>query len=173
MEIGFTMMDNNGGVMNSGNINAGCTDGNFSMKMDTRGFTPEVMDIFSTSTELVGSFLNYPNIFNNEMNMFTSPFEMTGGEFNIQSNNDKQDDIRVRVYNRQYEGNERITVPARRDSFDAAKIAFTFEVTKDGSTKRFRGVEWHSTNFGVIRSETYDDNDNLVNTTLLTSIREK
>lgn len=173
MQVSFTMMNNDGSVMDAGNIDADCMDGNFRMKMSSRALTPEVMNILSTSTELVSNFLDYPNIFNTDMDPFASPFVMTGGDFTIQSNNDKKDDIRVGVRNRQYEGNERIYVPARRDSFDAAKVTFDFEVTENGSTKQYKGIEWYSTNFGIIRSETYDNNNTLLNTTLLTTIKEK
>lgn len=172
-EIGFTMTNSMGTVINTGNIDATCTDGNFRMEMKSKAMSPEVMNILSTSTELVSNFLDYPNIFNTSMTPFDSPFSMTDGQFTIKSDNDRKDDITVRVYSRQYEGNERIDTPARRDSFDAAKVTFNFEVTKNGQTMRYKGKEWYSSRFGIIRSETYDNNDNLLNTTVLTGIRAK
>lgn len=173
MEIGFTMANSNGTVINTGNIDASCMDGTFRMKMNSKALTPEVMNILSTNTELVSNFLDYPNIFNNDTYPFESPFTMTDGEFSIKSNNDSRDEIRVRVYNRQYEGNEKITTSARRDSFDAAKVTFSFEVTQDGRTMRYKGKEWYSSGFGIIRSETYDNNDNLLYTTMLTNMMSK
>ena len=172
MEVGFSIMNNDDMVMDQGIIDASCTDGTFRMKMRTMALTPEIMDILSTSTELVGNFLDYPNIFNDATDPFTSPFTMSGGDFTIQSKDDNKNDIRVRVYNRQYEGNEKIFVPARRDSFDAAKVTFTFEVTKNGNTTRYKGKEWYSNNHGIIRSETYSEDDMLINKSLLTSISE-
>ena len=172
MQIGFVVTDNNGAAIDDGNIDARCDDGTFSMRMINRGMTQDVMDALSGGTELVGNFLDYPNIFNDEY-PFEKPFQMTNGDFTIQSKNDKKEWIRVRVHNRQYTGNEKITVPAKAEPFNAAKTTFDFEVIKEGNTMRYRGVEWYAENASIVRSETYDSNNNLVNYTVLTTFTNK
>lgn len=172
MQIGFVITDDKGSVIDDGYLDASCLDGNFSMKMVNRGITPEVMSALSKDTELVGDYLDYPNIFDDDY-PFESPFQMTGGEFTVQSKADKKDWVRVRVYNRQYVANEKITTPARVEPFHSAKVTFDFEVTKDKVTTQYKGVEWYAVNAGIVRSETYDSNDKLVNKTVLTTLKEK
>lgn len=170
MEIGFTMMDGNNNTISNANIDASCNDGMFSMKMVNKGYSPEIIRAMTTNTELVGYFLDYPNVFNNDP-FNDSPFSMEGGEFTIEDNSDKKDKVNVRVYNRQLEGTERIITPARNDSFDAYKITFDYDVNYSGETVKLKGIEWYAPNYGIVRSETYDKDGNLVNKTVLSDMR--
>jgi len=171
MEIKFVMTDKDGAAIDEGTLNASCMDGNFQLKMVNHGITPEIMDYLTTNTEVVGDFLDYPDPFN-DIYPFDSPFEMDGGSYTLQSKADKKDWASVRVYNRSYEKNEPITVPAKTTPFNAAKVTFTFEVTKDKDTKQYKGVEWYVPNAGIVRTETYDMNDNLLNYTVLSELRD-
>lgn len=170
MQIAFVMTDGEGQVIDNGNLEAYCDYGTFYMKMTNNVLTADVINILSSDTELVGDFLDYPNVFNE--NIFDeSPFQMSGGSFMIKSKSNKKDFVNVVVYNRQYVGTEKITTPARTEPFHAAKITFEFEVTRDRKTKRYKGIEWCAMNAGIIRSETYDNNNNLLTKTLLTNMQ--
>lgn len=171
MQIGFTMMDNNDVVVSNATIDANCTNGMFNMRMVSQGYSPAFIRAMSTNTELIGYFLNYPNVFNTDPLINNSPFAMDGGEFTIEDKNTSRDNINVRVYNRQLEGNERVITPARNDSFDAYKISFNFDVRTDGQTTTLKGIEWYSPRYGIVKSETYDDNGNLINRTELSGMR--
>lgn len=171
MQVGFTLMDSNDNVVSNANIDASCNDGNFNMKMVNRGYSPEVVKAMTTNTELMGYFLNYPNVFNDDP-FDANPFSMDGGEFTIEETGDKKDRVHVRVYNRQLEGTERIITPARNDSFNSYKITFNFDVTRNKETVTLKGIEWYSPRYGIVRSETYDNNNNLINKTELSSMRE-
>ncbi|MCD7901213.1 MAG: hypothetical protein LUH22_15500 [Bacteroides sp.] len=170
MEIGFTLMDNDDTAVSNANIEASCNNGVFNLKMVSKGYAPEMVRAMTTNTELIGYFLNYPNVFNSDP-FSNSPFAMDGGEFTIEDNSDRKDKVRVRVYNRQLEGQERVITPARNDSFNAYKITFNFDVTIDGETLELKGKEWYAPNYGIVRSETYDKNDNLINKTELSTLR--
>lgn len=172
MEIGFTLMDGNDNAVSTATIDASCMDGNFRMKMVSRGYSPDVVRAMTTNTELIGYFLNYPNIFNDNSLINNSPFSMDGGEYTIEDNSDKRENVRVRVFNRQLEGREDVFTPARRDSFSAYKISFSFDVITGGETVTLRGIQWYSPNYGIVRSETLDGNGNLINKTELSSIHE-
>jgi len=172
MMINFTMTDKNGVAIDEGKLNANCMDGAFQLKMTNMGMTSEIMSNLTTDTELVGDFLDYPNPFDDSY-VFDSPFQMDGGSYTLQSKNDKKDWASVRVYNRQYEKNEDVTVPAKATPFHAAKVTFVFEVTKDKNTTKYRGVEWYAPNAGIVRSETYDANNNLINYTVLSQLTDK
>ncbi len=171
MEVGFTMMDSFDNVISTATINASCSDDLFSLRMVNKAYSPEVVKALTNNTELVGYFLDYPNTFNSDPLNFTS-FGMDGGEFTIEDNSDRKERVNVRVYNRQVEKNERVITPARHDSFDAYKIIFDFDVTKDKQTTQYKGVEWYAPNYGIVRSETYDSNMNLLTRTELTTLRE-
>lgn len=172
-DIGFTMADRNNNVISTANIEARCNNGTFTMRMVNRGYSPEVVRALTNNTELIGYFLNYPNTINANNFMLTnnSPFAMDGGEFTIEDNSDNRDRVNVRVYNRQHEGNESVVTPARRDSFNASKVSFNFDVTTNGNTTTYKGIEWHAPNHGIVRSETYDNNNNLLTRTELSEMR--
>lgn len=170
-QIGFTLMDGSNTAVSNANIDASCSNGIFNMRMVSRGHSPEVVRAMTTNTELIGYFLNYPNTINTDP-FDNSPFVMDGGEFTIEDNSDRRENVRVRVYNRQLEGRENIITPARNDSFNAYKITFSFDVTSGGQTTQLRGIEWYAPAFGIVRSETYDNNGNLINKTELASIHE-
>lgn len=170
-DIGFTMFDNFNNVVSTASISTSCNDDMFSLRMVNRGYSPEVVKAMTNNTELIGYFLDYPNIFNNDL-FSSSPFTMGGGEFTIEDNSDKKDKVNVKVYNRKLERSEKVSTPARSDSFDAYKITFDFDVTEDKKTTEYKGVEWYAPKYGIIRSETYDKNKNLLTKTELTTLRE-
>jgi len=170
IQLGFVMTDSKGVTVDQGNMDAYCEDGSFFMKMTNRTISPDVINALSTNTELIGDFLDYPDTSNDEY-PFDNVFKMSGGEFTIQSKADKKEFIRVRVYNRQYEGEEDIITPAKK--FHASKISFDFEVIKDKNTVRYKGIEWYAMNAGIVRSETRDSNNNLINYTELTTLKDK
>jgi len=170
MTIGFTMSDSLNNVIDNGNIEASCSDGNFYLKMVNRAMSPEVMEMLGKDTELVGNFLDYPDTFN-EIDPFDGDFATDAGEYTLQSKTDKKNRMTVRVYNREFEKNEKITTPA--GTFDAAKITFGFDCIKDGKTQSHKGVEWYAPGAGIVRSETYDKNNNLENYTVLTTLQDK
>ncbi len=169
MAINFMLTNRQGKVIDSGSIDARCDGTSFYMQMKNRNMSPEVTSILSTDTELVGDFLDYPDVFGN-MEPGGTTFKMSGGEFTIKDKNgDKKALTNVRVYGRKYTGNETITTKA--GVFNAAKITFNFEVTgSDKKTVTYTGNEWYAPNAGIVRSETYNGKA-LVNYTVLTEIK--
>ncbi len=171
LQISFTMTDQNNKTIDQGNLDTRCDDGVFYLKMVNKTMSPDLMDILSTDTELVSDFLDYPNTFNDDFTYDNSPFDMEAGEFSIQSKGDKSHPVKVRVFNRQYQGNEDIKTPVK--TFNASKITFYFEVTKNKVTTLYKGIEWYATNAGIVRSETRDSKNNLVNYTEITTLKDK
>ncbi|WP_029904352.1 hypothetical protein [Prevotella sp. 10(H)] len=172
MQIGFTMTGKDGSTIDTGTMNASCMDGSFRMNMINRGMTSDIMNAMTTDTELVGDFLDYPNVFNEDNEPMESPFTMDGGQFLVQSKSDKKEWVKVNIYNRQYVGDENITTPAKSAPFHAAKVTFDFDVTKDGKTTTYKGTEWYAMNSGVVRAETYDKDGNMMTSTILTTLKD-
>jgi len=170
MQVEVVMTDKNNSVIDNGTLNASCMDGDFQLSLVNRALTPDIVNILSTDTELVGDFLDYPNTLATGF-VGDRVFQMDGGNYTIQDKSDKKELTRVRVYNRQYEKNESVTVPG--GTFDASKISFMFEVTKDKKTVTYKGTEWFAPGAGIVKSETYDNNGNLLNYTTLTTLTAK
>ena len=170
VEIGFTMTDDKNNVIDRGAIEAHCDEGNnFYLNMKNRSFSPEVMDILGTNTALIGNFLDYPNVFNDDY-PYASNMPMSDGGFNIKSE-DTNAYVNVRVYGRNYEKTEKITTPA--ETFDAAKISFYFDVTTNKETETYKGIEWIAKFAGIVRSETYDSKGKLQNYTVLAEKKDE
>ncbi len=167
--IAVSLTDYQDRSIDQGKLETRCDDGNFYMRLETTANNPNIMKLLAGNTELVGSYLNYPNIFGNNF-LNNTNFDMEPGEFTVKSKEDGDNYIRVNVYNRRYEKSENITTPA--GNFDASKVSFNYDVYnhKDKTTTKFKGIEWLSSGAGVVRSETYDENDNLLNYTVLSTM---
>lgn len=166
-EITFTVNDVLGEVVNQGEMNAYCTNGDFYMKTVSNPQDMDITRMISSNVNLLGSFLDYPDTFNDFP--FTGDFKMDGAEFTIEPKGDRKDFVRVRVYNRSYDKNEKVTTPA--GTFDASKISYNVEVydNENKESKTFKNVEWYALGHGIVRSEAYGENDQLVNYTILSS----
>ena len=137
------------------------------MKQAYSPMCPELMNTLSMNTELLGDFMDYPDTYNDDYPL-VSGFKKDGGQLILQSKDNKDALVKVRIFNRQHQSNEKITTPA--NTFNASKIAFDFEVTKDNKTTHYKGVEWYAKDAGIVRSETRDENNNLLNYTELATL---
>ncbi len=164
--IVFKITNSKGRLIDSGNLNARCDDGIFYMTMTNRILSPDAIKMLEKDTELVGDFLDYPDSFGD---LNGGNFKMSGGQFTIQSKKDKKIFAHIDVFGRRYEKNEKITTPA--GTFDAAKVTFNFTITKNKKKTVYKGVEWYAVNAGIVRSETYDENGNLQNYSVLTILK--
>lgn len=170
LDVNFTMADRNGSAISDGRLDANCYNGNFAIRMVTNIEDPAVMDILSNNTEMIANFLDYPNTFDTDNPFLPNSLTETS-DFYISSKNDNHDNIRVKILNRQFVKDEKISTPV--GEFDATKMSFDFETTKSGNTTRYKGVEWYAPNAGVVRSETYDNNNNLLNYTVITTLKDR
>jgi len=169
-DIAFRTVDMSGNVLDQGSMEARCDDGNFYLKQLNRTVIPDIQSLVFENIELMGNFLDYPDTFGGPY-PFDNTFEMDGAEFTVKN---KTDDtfMRIRVYNRDYEKNEKIKTPA--GEFDAAKISYMVEVYDSATrnSKEYKGVEWYALGSGIVRSEIYDMNGALQSYNVLTDMSE-
>ncbi len=171
-DMNFTVVDAKGKTMDQGKIVLSCQDGVFYMNMSHRYLLPEeTLKMLSSSSEFVADYLDYPNTFA-EGTPEDQTFAMDDAQYTLTSKTDKKDFLRVSVRNRKYEKSERITTPA--GTFNAAKVTFIFEVYthKTKTTVQYKGIEWYSTKVGIVRSETRDAKGNLLNYTVIDSLKK-
>ena len=168
LDLGFTMIDPTGKLLDEGSLEAYYEGGNFYLKMNNRTISPEVMRYLSAENELVGDFLDYPNPMGVE-GTTTPVFAMNGGDFTVRSKENKREFVRVHNFERELEGRETITTPA--GTFEAFKVASNVEVTCEGKTERLRQIEWYAPQAGIVRAEVYNG-DALMNYTVLAEIRK-
>ncbi len=168
--INFQMTDKTGNVIDQGQLETNCDDDNFRMKLVSKADSPAVIRMLASNTELVGNYLDYPNVFSSFPG--DDMFSMEPGEFTVYSKEDKKDFVKVNIRNRQYEKSEKVNTPA--GEFDASKISFMYDVYDNSNkeTTTFKGVEWLSSGAGIVRSETYDKDNNLLNYTVLTTLKD-
>lgn len=169
LDINYVMADASGNTVNSGTLSAQYTNGNFYLDMKSHALSPTIGQYISMTTELSGDFLDYPNLFTGA-DIIPQEFSMDGGNFTIKSPDSKKVIASVDVYNREIEKTEKITTPA--GTFDATKISFMVDVVDNGVKKTYHGNEWYSVGSGIVRSEIYDRDKNLLDYTVLTSISE-
>jgi len=168
--VGCDITDAQGYTIDKGKIEANCVNGSVFLKMKSEAVASEFFDILGCNTQLVGNFLDYPNAFADN-SLFNDTFSTEPGEYTVESKADKKDKMTVRVYDRQYQKNEKITTPA--GTFDASKITFMFDSTKDKKVQTHKGVEWYAEGAGIVRSETYDKSGKLESYTVLTNLQAK
>jgi len=169
VQIDFVMVDADGNQIDQGNIEAYYQDGSFYLKMsNSMAMLPDVTKYLSLENELVADFLDYPNpMGTNDLQNWEPVFAMDGGDFTIYSKANKKDFVRIHDYNRQYVGDEDIQTPA--GNFHAYKVTYDADITCEGKTTTYQGVEWFAPGAGIVRSEIYKDK-NLQNYTVLSSL---
>lgn len=171
-EIAYSVKDTMGNIVNAGTIENTCEDGDIFIKTTSKAEMGDVTRMLSSNINLLGSYLDYPNTYD-PMNPFDGSFNQGEADLTLKLKDKSMKPVRVRIYDRNFEKNEPITTPA--GTFDTSKISFMVEVYdgNDKTTKKYKTVEWYSLGKGFIRSESYDDNNQLTNYTVLTAMNEK
>lgn len=167
IEIGYTALDNLNNIIDRGDLDALYFEGDLFLQMPNRVMSSDIIETLGSNTMLVGNYMDYPDGFDSP---FDGNFEMPVGEYTIRSKNGKRENLRVRIYDRKHEGKEEITTPA--GTFDACKITFKFDCIKNNRINTHTGVEWYAKGAGIVRSETYNEDGELENYTVLTTLED-
>ncbi len=172
-ELVYMVKGPNENIQESGSYYARCSNGYFSLNLVNRGMVNNFTQELSSTTELVADYLDYPNTFGSDDYLgYNSTFEMDPGTIIIQSKTDKAEQARVSISNRRLDKSEKIQTPA--GEFHASRINFDVEVYDKGADTRtkYKGVEWYALGSGIVRTEIYDNNNNLLNYTVLTDVED-
>lgn len=170
-EIMYSVTDRNGQVVNAGKIENTCNNGNVHVRSTSQGANMNnIGQMLSANINLMGSTLDYPDTFS-AMPPFGNLFERSEAELTLKSER-KGDIARVKLYDRTYEKNDIVSTPAGQ--FNTTKTSYKVDVYDDNNNKQgtYRNVEWYSLGNGIVRAESYNDDDQLVNYTVLTAMND-
>lgn len=172
LEMGYVITDAQGKAVDRGEMNVRYSDGDLFFKMSERTDLPDMNNYLSMNTSLMGSFLDYPDTFRvgRPTGDPDSEFEMEAATFRVKDEGSRKTETTFQVYDREFEGLEKITTPA--GTFDSSKITFKVSNFENGQKRIYEGTEWYVIGLGIVRAEIYDQNKELKNYTVLTSVKE-
>lgn len=157
------MTDAQGNVIDEGTIDAYYDGEELQLNMSNRSETGDIGDYLSMNTKLTYDFLNYPD---DTIDYFTldnsEPFRFDAADYTVQIGERPRDFMHIKISNRNYVGDEKITTPA--GDFSAKKSTFTLEVYNHDTRARdtYHGTEWYADGEGIVRTEIADGNGHLV-----------
>lgn len=158
------VQDAEGKIMGGIDYEVKCLDGNFFISMNSF-LNPEQMKAYEgMEVAIDGDFLELPSDLVAGMTLPDATIEV-----NIQSSGVQLMTMTIEIINRQVEKFESVTTPA--GTFECVKITYTTQ-TKMGADIPINvsgsGAEWLAKNTGMVKSEQYDDKENLMSYSLLT-----
>lgn len=171
INMNYTITNASGAAIDRGKTSAKYEDGAFFFNMSQLEYNmSDMMDYIGAETSLLGSFLDYPDTFSNNRS-FEGEFKMEGAEFTLKSKSNKEDFVTVSIRNRDFVRNEAVAVPL--GTLEASKITFEIEVYRnlDESITTYKANEWYKVDKGIIKTEIYDSNNNLINYTVLAEMK--
>lgn len=165
IDVNYIVEDSREKILDNGTVNSYCENGVF--YLDIMNHVSMLDGYYKRNNECIGDFLDYPNTFDPK-NTITNNFSLKGAQFVVKDKDTKQIIASIKIENRIYEKNEQINTPI--GNILAAKVNFSYEVTLEGITKIYRGIEWYAPQLSIVRSELYE-NEELTSFTLLSSKR--
>ena len=141
---------------------AECQNGVFYMDMLRYFDMNKLATQESLDMEIEGTYLPFPK------NM-TESSDLQDGEvaIHISSNGELFGTMTMKITNRKMIGKEKITTPV--GSFDCYKISHAHNSYFGNSTGNGTTTEWYAENIGVVKSESYNNQNVLISYTELTS----
>ena len=146
----YTFADAAGKTLNSGQMVARCSDGNFSMSMGDVATFPTALNMMNADVYMMGDLMNYPDAFSNPMNP---------------GDDDEFDDGTLRLYQKGNKNNR-----AEISVFDRVKYEMNIWTPKE--TIKGYGYEWYAPNIGIVRSEQYNNKKELQSYSVLERIKK-
>ncbi len=145
----YTFADNTGNVIDKGDVEAFCQNGEFFME-SLESFSNQFF-VSDSETDVASdnSVVNYPTIGTDSV--FFDDAYITFYDKGHRKN--------CRVSGREFVQNEEIVTPS--GTYDCAKIKYQLKSRSPKETVEGYGYEWYAPNVGVVKNEQYDNNNQL------------
>lgn len=166
VEAEYVFTNKNGTIIDKGEVEAFCEDGEFFMEMKEVLSNPSFVTTTNTAMAATDAVINYPNV-----SQGTSPDDVYLDDMtiNIYSKNNRKDRKNISIYDREYVTTEQVTTPA--GTFDCTKVKYRIKSRSPKETIEGYGYEWYAPNVGVVRAEEYNDNNALQYYSVLEEIK--
>ncbi len=168
VDANFTYSKADGTLINSGQMVARCQDGNFSMNMNHILSFPVAVTMKNADIYFMGDLMSYPDAFSDPTDPGTTS-NYTDGTVRIYDKNNKNNKAEISVTNREYVTTENVKTPA--GIFNATKVKYNMKIWTPQATIEGYGYEWYAPNVGIVRTEEYNDNNQLQSYSVLTNIK--
>lgn len=166
VEADYIFMNNSGTVIDKGELEAFCQDGEFFMDMKEVLSNPSFVSTVNTAVAATDAVINYPSVAHG-----ASPNDVYFDDvaINIYSKKNRKDRKNISIYDREYVKTEEVTTPA--GTFDCTKVKYKIKSRSPKETIEGYGYEWYAPNIGVVRSEQYNNNDVLQSYSVLEEVK--
>ncbi len=164
----FSYSKPTGKVLNSGKMVARCDNGTFSMNMSHILSYPDALNMKNADLYMMGDLMSYPDAFSAPDDP-SSLNEYSDGTIRISDKKNKDNRAEISVTNRTFVANEDVQTSA--GIFHATKVRYSIRIWTPKATIEGYGYEWYAPNTGIVRTEEYNDKDQLQSYSVLTSIK--
>ena len=165
----YTFANATGQTLTSGQMVARCNNGNFAMSMGHIPSYSLALNMISADVFMMGDLMNYPDAFSNSMNPGDSD-EFEDGTLRIYQKGDKNNRAEVSIFDRQFVSNESVNTPA--GTFYCTKVKYDMNIWTPQGTIKGYGYEWYAPNIGIVRTEQYNDKQELQSYSVLERIKK-
>lgn len=166
VEANYVFTDNKGTVVDRGDVDAFCQDGEFFIEMKEILNTPSFVTTVNSELAATDQVINYPNV---QQGAGDGDTYFDDVNVQIYSKKNRKDRKNISIYDREYVKTEAITTPA--GTFDCTKVKFKMKARSPKETIEGYGYEWYAPNVGVVRSEQYNNANALQSYTVLEKIK--
>lgn len=165
----YTFSNATGKALNSGQMLARCSDGNFSMSMSGAMPFPVAMDMLNADVYMMGDLMNYPNAMSNPMSPGDDG-EYEDATIRLYEKGNKDNRAEVTLSDREFVATESVDTPA--GPYYCTKVKYDIDIwTPKGKIEGY-GYEWYAPNIGIVRSEHYNKNNVLQSYSELSKIQK-
>lgn len=166
VEADYVFTDSQGKVIDKGDLEAFCQNGEFFIDMKEVLNNPTFVSTVNADLAVTEEVINYPNV-----SSTTSPNDVYFDDavIKIYSKKNRKDRKKVSIYDREYVTTEQITTPA--GTFDCTKVKYRIKSRSPKETIEGYGYEWYAPNVGVVRSEHYNNNNVLQSYSVLEEVK--
>lgn len=154
VEADYVFTNNSGTMIDKGELEAFCQDGEFFIDMKEVLSNPSFVSTVNTAMAATDAVINYPSVAQG-----ASPNDVYFDDvaINIYSKKNRKDRKNISIYDREYVKTEEITTPA--GTFDCTKVKYKIKSRSPKETIEGYGYEWYAPNIGVVRTEQYNNNN--------------
>jgi hypothetical protein len=168
VEADYVFVNNAGMVIDKGDLDAYCQNGEFFMEMKEVLNNPTFVTTSQSDVAVMDDVVNYPSVSSvpsgNGQDMFFDDVLLK-----ISSKKDKKDRKNISIYDREFVTTEQVSTPA--GTFDCTKVKYKIKSRSPKETISGYGYEWYAPNIGVVKNEQYDGNNQLQYYTILEQVK--